>query len=195
MHGNVFECYSERNDRKQFTKTLEALQEYVKKTVRSPDDMAPLFGDTIKDPTVDEPDDLDKGAGRLKQEIWKEEIKEFVKRKRVLRDNKATVYSVIWGQCSPEMQAKLRSLDEYQKRTDDNDCAWILKEIRAVAHQFDAKRNGFLALLDARTSFLTCRQGPNQSCEAYLETFRGWYESLELQGGTITEGIPGRDEG
>ena len=33
MNGHVFECYEEQSDRRQYAKTLEALEGYVKKTL------------------------------------------------------------------------------------------------------------------------------------------------------------------
>jgi hypothetical protein len=43
MNGNVFECYEEQSDRRQYTKTVEALEGYVKKTLKYSEDLAPLF--------------------------------------------------------------------------------------------------------------------------------------------------------
>jgi hypothetical protein len=34
MNGNVFECYEEQSDPRQYTKTVEALEGYVKKTLK-----------------------------------------------------------------------------------------------------------------------------------------------------------------
>ena len=66
------------------------------------------------------------------------------------------------------MKAKVKSLDEYARRSGDNDCAWLLEQVRAVTLQFNAKRNSCLLLMDARTSFLTCKQGQHQSRHEYL---------------------------
>ena len=197
MNGHVFECFDEQRDRKQFKKTLEALDEYAKKSVRYPEDLAPLFTDTIKTPMLDEPEELESTASKLEELIWNEQVKEFVKRSRELRSNLATMYAVAWGQCSPAMRAKIKSLDGYEERMSGNDCAWLLQQVRAVTLQFDAKRNPFLSLLDARASFLTYRQGQQQTPESYLATMRGWAETIESYGGTISEDkelIPKTDE-
>lgn len=53
--------------------------------------------------------------------------------------------------------------------------------------QFDEKRNVFISLLDAKTSFLTCRQSQGQSADDYLETLRGWADTIEYHGGTVAE--------
>ena len=43
MGGNVFECYEEQTDRRKYTKTVEALQSHVKKTMKHPEDLVSLF--------------------------------------------------------------------------------------------------------------------------------------------------------
>jgi len=62
-----------------------------------------------------------------------------------------------------------------------------VKQIKAVTLQFDEKKNGFISLLDARTSFLTCKQGPQQTPDAYLETLRAWADAIEYYGGSVAE--------
>jgi hypothetical protein len=174
MNGRVFECFDKQSNRRQFNRTLEALEEYAKKTLKHLEDLAPLFVEQITLPTLDEPDDPDPNATRTQMLIWNKEVKEYVKRARQLRGNLATLYAVAWGQCSETMRAKVKSLEDYTERTGDNNCVWLLTQIRAVTLQFDSKRNSFLSLLDARTSFLTCKQGQQQTTEAYLEVMQGW---------------------
>ena len=117
MNGNVFECFHEQGDRKQFPKTLEALGEYTKKTVKYPEDLASLFGKTITLPTLSEPKGLNQkdADDTVKVMIKEQEIKDYVKRRRQLRGNLAAIFAVAWGQCSEPMRAKLKSLDEYEK--------------------------------------------------------------------------------
>ena len=197
MNGNVFECFHEQSDRKQFTKTVEALDEYGKKNLRYSEDLSSLFGDTIVLPTIPEPDDLVANATQTQTLIWNEEVKEYVKRARALRGNLATIYAVSWGQSSEAMKAKLKSLDDYETRRDANDCAWLLTQIRAVTLQFDSTKNSFLSLLDARARFLTCRQTQEQTPESYLSTIRGWAEAIESYGGSVAESfelVPDTDD-
>ena len=187
MNGQVFECYEEQSDRRQYSRTLEALEGYVKKSLKYSEDLATLFADKMEAPTVSMPMDPGKDPSKTAEMIWAEEVKEYVKRTRTLRSNLATIHAVIWGQCSEAMKAKVKSLDDYKAKTVDNDCFWLLKQIKAITLQFDEKRNGFISLLDARTSFLTCRQQQWQTADAYLETLKGWADTIEYHGGTVAE--------
>lgn len=189
MHGNVFECFDERRDPRQYTKTLHALEGYVNKNLKFSEDLAPLFATDMNSPSVELPADLpiDPAPTRMAEMIWKETVKEHVKRTQELRSNLATVYAVIWGQCSEAMRVKLRSLDEHTARSTQKDCYWMLKHIKAITLQFDNTTHPCLSLMATRRSFLNCKQGRNQTADAYMETLKGWADTLEFCGGSVAE--------
>jgi hypothetical protein len=114
-------------------------------------------------------------------------VKEYVRPVRSLKSNMATIQAVVWGQCSEAMKAKIKSLMGYKEMAEKNDCFWLLKQIKAVTLQFDEKRNKFISLLDARTSFLNCKQKEGQSADDYLEALRGWADTIEYHGGNVAE--------
>ena len=183
MNGHVFECYEEQGDRRQYAKTLEALEGYVKKTCKFPQDIAPLFATEMKEPALKKPDNPATDADETDKAIWNEELKEYVKRRREMQSNFATIHAVVWGQCSEAMRAKIKSHASYVARTDANDCFWLLKQIKSVTLQFDETKYGFLSIMDARASFLNGRQGQNQTAEDYLEQVRSWADAIEYHGG------------
>jgi len=123
MNGHVFQCKKESQDKQEYLKTVEALGEYISKTLDYPRDMAGLCKSyTI--PVLIEPQDLteEEMKSETKKLIWKTKVTNFVKREEIQEKNKQIVFSVIWGQCSPTMQSKLQSLDEYDARSDAHDC-------------------------------------------------------------------------
>jgi hypothetical protein len=185
MNGNVFQCYEEQVDRRQYAKTIEALDAYVKKKLTYSADLAPLFAAKMGVPIIDLPSDLAAGAGDTMKMIFAEEVKEYVKRTRVLASNIATVFAVIWGQCSENMKARLKTHDSYADKAAKNDCFWILRQIKSVTLQFDESKNAILSLLDAQQSFLSCKQLPGQSADDYADSLIGWAETIETHGGTV----------
>jgi Zinc knuckle len=94
---------------------------------------------------------------------------------------------VIWGQCSEAMRNKLRALDDFNEENKNNNCIWLLNEIKGVTHQFDTKRNMYLSLLDARIAYFTCRQTANQTNAEYLAVFSANVQVLEYYKATISE--------
>ncbi|KAI2490728.1 hypothetical protein MHU86_23826 [Fragilaria crotonensis] len=83
------------------------------------------------------------------------------------------------------MKAKVKSLDGYAQSTANDDCEWLLNNIKAVTMQFDAKHNGYISMLDATASFLNCRQQQGQSADSYLEALKSRSDTIEYHGGTL----------
>ena len=160
MEGHVFECYEEQTDRRQYRKTVEALECYAKKTMY-PEDLAPLLVTDSTLPVLEKPPrplpvPPATVAAEEDIEIWKEDLRHLSKRKSVLRGNLSAIHAVIWGQCSETMRVKLRSIDEYEENW--KDCKWFLSNIQAMTMQFDTKHNGYISMLDAMVGFVNCRQ-------------------------------------
>lgn len=149
MNGHVFQCYDEHEDRRQYSKTLEALQTYIKKTLKFPEDMAPLFADTMTSPKIDKPQDPGKGADDVDLLIYNEEVKEFVKWAWTLKGNLATVYAVAWGQCSEAMKVRVKAATGHKQKSEENDCVWLFKQIKSITVKFDEKKCVFASLVDA----------------------------------------------
>ncbi|KAI2512761.1 Reverse transcriptase (RNA-dependent DNA polymerase) [Fragilaria crotonensis] len=184
MNGNVFQCYEEQADRRQYAKTIEALDAYVKKKLNYSADLAPLLERRCA------PDHRPAwrpapGAGETMKMIFAEEVKEYVKRTRALASNIATVFAVIWGQCSENMKARVKTSEYYADKATKNDCFWLLRQIKSITLQFDESKNAILSLLDAQQSFLSCKQLPGQSADDYADCLIGWAETIETHGGTV----------
>ena len=187
MNGHVFECYFEQGDKRQYARTVEALEGYAKKNLKFSEDFASLFAFEASEPAIEKPSDLEPGYSTTDEMIWKEEIKAYVNRLGVLRGNLAAIFAVALGQCSEAMKAKLKSLKEFEARSKKNDCHWLLKNILSITLQFDQKRNGYLAIMDAHQNFLTCKQTTEQTTEEYLENLTLWADTIEYHGGTFVE--------
>jgi hypothetical protein len=71
------------------------------------------------------------------------------------------------------MKSKVKSIEAYDERTAANDCFWLLKQVKAVTLQFDQKRNGFLSIMDTRTSFLHMQTRTKPKCRRVLRGHQG----------------------
>jgi hypothetical protein len=147
MNANVFQCYEEQSDRRQFIKNKEALDSYVKKNLKYNEDLASLFAEEMTLPELDMQEELPEGSTPMEMRLSEGELQEFVKRRKCFRGNLAAVQAVILGQCSEaSMKAKLRSHCKYKAR--HQCCFWLLQQIRAITLQFDKK--GMLTSLSWR---------------------------------------------
>jgi hypothetical protein len=189
MNGHVFECYDESGDRTQFSKTLEALKEYAAKHCDRPNDLKPMFEENMTLPKIPEPGDLPEDAKKKEEFLWQTAMKSYSARKEDLDSNLNSLYSVIWGQCSENMKTKIRSINEYTEKTKQDDCVWLLSQIKSVVHQFDTKKDLWTSLRHARIAYANCKQEPNQSNSDYLEVFRTIVEVLEYYNADISESV------
>jgi len=57
MNGHVFQCFNKCKDKKHFSKTVEALGEYIAKKLKYPGDMVSLTKDFVK-PEIPKPTEL-----------------------------------------------------------------------------------------------------------------------------------------
>ena len=186
MNGHTFGCFDEQGDKRQYVKTIEALEQYTRKTYKFSEDFAPLFATTPSMPIVAKPIPIPKDERDETDElIFKEEIKQYVIRCTALNGNLAAIWSVSIGQCTETMKAKLESSTEYEARHRTSDCHWLLKSILSITLQFDQRRYGHIAIMDAHQKFLTCRQSNTQTVEDYRRQLTLWSDTIEHHGGSI----------
>lgn len=99
------------------------------------------------------------------------------------------ILAVIWlvaiGQCTETMKAKLLSIKEYAKRHKESNCHWLLKSVLSITLQFDKRQNGYLVILDAYQSFLTCKQTTTLTVKEYKQQLTLWSDTIEHHGGSI----------
>ena len=74
MNGHVFQCSEEQTDRLQYKTTLEALQSHVKKSLKYPEDMAPLFALTMSEPVIEMPQEPGANPSRTEDMIYMEQV-------------------------------------------------------------------------------------------------------------------------
>ena len=133
MNGNVLQRYEEQQDHRQYIKTMEALEAYAKTKLEHSENLATLFiTPSPSNPTLVEPVDIPAGSGELKKMMFAEEVKIWMRRERAIRSNLATLHTVIWGQCSEDMKSMVKTHEGYKERTAENDCNWLLRQIKSV---------------------------------------------------------------
>jgi hypothetical protein len=130
MKGNVFQCHGESTSKQQFLKTVGVLEEHINKTFDYPQDIASVCKSFAVVPLT-MPDNLDKATydtdmGR--RMIWETSINAYMRRTKKMSSKLCAIYAIVWGQSSPMMQSKLESLVEYEARSTDCDCVWLLKK-------------------------------------------------------------------
>ena len=152
LNRHVFQTFGESQDKKQFTKMMEALRRYVNKHCKHAGDMSKLFN--FENPTIDPPEDISADEAKMPMKLlkWTENTKNYLQREQPLEDNLKTIHSVIWGQCSLSLQAKIKPEKEYVEKDKANDCAWLLAQIKNAIYKFDSKKDVFYSIVEARAT-------------------------------------------
>jgi hypothetical protein len=101
-------------------------------------------------------------------EIWKQLVVEYVRRNNKLTQNMETLYSLILGQCTEYMVAKLKGLPYYKNFNDSVDLIKLHKAIKGLTYHFEGQRYQSMALHGALTRFYTLRQDRNTTNAQYL---------------------------
>jgi hypothetical protein len=114
-----------------FSKTTKAIAGHVGETYRYGNDVR-LAVQNLTATVMDVPKDLADTATNAQKRIWEKKIDEFVKREQ----NMQTLYSLIWGQCSDVMQARVEALSNYDTMSESGDSLALLKAIKAQAYNF-----------------------------------------------------------
>jgi hypothetical protein len=195
MKGNVFQCHGENADKQQFMKTVGILEEHINKTVTYPQDVTSVCK-SFKIVVLSQPENLTKTeyeTDMSKKMIWETLMKNYMKRVDLLESNTRAIYAIVWGQCSPMMQSKLESLDDFEARSEECDCIWLQKEIQGITHRFEGTRNVFISLDDAWCGYYNCQQGHHQSLHDYLKDFQGLVQVLEHYGAALGANGPYQD--
>jgi hypothetical protein len=107
-----------------------------------------------------------------RQKIWEKEIDEYVRRKAKLTANCEKLYSLILGQCTEHMVAKLESLDDFKEIERGLDVIKLMKAIKGVSYQFEGQKYQDKALHQALKRLYLFNQNKEMTNAKFLETFQ-----------------------
>ena len=184
MNGHVFECYGESQTSTQFTRTCEELQSYATIHYKHGSDiqyMIKHFDDLV----IPEPTDIDKKATATHKRIWEKSVDQYVIRVERYRQNKDSLYAIIWAQCSSAMQAKLKTIEDYEDIDETLDCLELLLAIKGIAYKFETQGYLYLSLDDAKSEFYAYKQGRHENNSDYLTKFKSMLEVITHYGGSF----------
>eukprot|EP00957_Ditylum_brightwellii_P100112 7629669-Ditylum_brightwellii.AAC.1 len=120
--------------------------------------------------------------------VYKAELDEWLKRKRIYEENLFKAYTLLWERCAKSMRNKIASRTDY-KSSIYNDPVILLRAIKEHLLNFQETRYEMVIIMDAfRTSFNT-KQKENESLQDCTRRFKTSKDILEshLQGQILLE--------
>jgi hypothetical protein len=73
--------------------------------------------------------------------MWERRVDEFVKREDKLKENCQSAYSLIIGQCTEYLRAKLAATAGYQDMETKSDLIKLIKTIKGLSFQFEGQQS------------------------------------------------------
>jgi hypothetical protein len=134
------------------------------------------------------PPTADEASGKVDAvdaKIFDKEIEHYVTQLKAYKSNKCSMYSLIWGQCSESMQAKIKSTTGFESMRDNTDSLELLQTIKGIAYKFEAQDNIYMAMDDAKNAFYTYVQSHDETNASYLTKFKNMVEVIEHYGGSV----------
>lgn len=184
LKGHIYDYATPRVAADLYTKTTKEVAEYVGWTYKYGGDIHSAIEHGRK-PSITKPVDVGKNASETDSLIWKKQVDEYVKRVILLGENIKSVYSLIFGQCTEALQAKLAGQQDSKKISEQGDVIALLQNIKATMFSFQGQKHDAHALSDARRHFYALRQDKHTSCQQYLETFQNSVDVITHCGGNI----------
>jgi uncharacterized radical SAM superfamily protein len=139
-------------------KTTKEIAEYMGRTFIKSSDIR-LAIKNLSLPVLNLPADPAADDNKTLNQIWENEVDEYVKRKTYLENNMKTVYSIIWGQCTDVMRQKIEALDIYEMISTDADGLEVLKAIKYLVYNFQSQKYLPHTLHESKRRFYFCTQG------------------------------------
>jgi hypothetical protein len=124
-------------------------------------------------------------ATATEKQIWEKEIDEYVRRKAKLTANCEKLYSLILGQCTEHMVAKLESLDDFKEIERGLDVIKLMKAIKGVSYQFEGQKYQDEALHKAMKRFYIFNQNKEMINTKFLKAFQTLISVITECGGEI----------
>ena len=175
-----------------FKKVMTSAEVYVASNYpKSARTMSCLFEEQPRQPSLTRPLEPVGGAANnhLQVTMFMEDLKRFNSDEAALSNNLHSFFTILWGQCSPGVQAKVRSKMEFLVKKEGGDCAWLIEEVRQVLFNLGTGKQRIKVLHQAKLELLRFQQGRLPTV-TYYDKFVQIVYAYERSGGTL-----GNDKG
>ena len=187
----------------QFALFMEAITTYVGTSFQEAADLDPLLSDPFNDPMpsllnaipskkriilefgYESEDDVEKDMMESITTLFKENMKIFSHRQRIMRNNVNRLYELIWGQCSDALKAEVKGHQAYPKKKEDRDTMWLLQELKKATSGLSRNVNVYVSMFNLLRKFYSTKMKENESLESYHLRFESIVKTIRLNKGSF----------
>ena len=192
---NIFD-YGRANNQNQYNKTLEAVISFIGRTYSQPGNIIKSIRklQKLEFPPVLTPDYASE-AGKKDDELTKvkainrakdlefvDDLKERKKKVQVLKDNAEAVFSLVWGQCTPAIQAQIKTMGRHDTIRDHFQLFELLKEIKGHTFKLTDRDYPYQSIWDSYLTVFTTKQNRGEFLDKFQERFNVIVEAAEGYG-------------
>lgn len=117
--------------------------------------------------------------------LYKAELDDAIKRKRIFEENKFKAYALIWERCAKSMQSKISTRTDYQTDIFDNPIR-LLNAIKEHSLHYQDKKYPISIIVDAFRAIFSAKQKENESLLDFTRRFKTAKDVLESHlGGSL----------
>ena len=183
LKGFIYDC-SDNKQADAYVKTTREIAEYVGSAYAQGADVTRSIH-ALEALVFDDPPDPIEGATRTDIRKWEKRVDELIKRESKLEENLRSLYSLVWGQCTDPLRAKIRSLEEYAAMEEESDSLALIKSIRNAMYSYQSVTYRCVSIHHALKRFWQLHQGKMHSCQQYLEELENCVAVIDHCGGLI----------
>lgn len=164
----------------QYEKTTEKVAEWTKKELSFCMDIWRSIID-LKEPQMEtwKPKAPVDGGDMLEKAIFGESVKEYMLRKRTYDNNRSKVYTVVLGQCSEAMKAKIEGQDNWEIIHREHDLVKLLKSIKVWMLNQQGARSPVQATYSSLMAVFRMRQNRHEELIEFRKRFVAATQVLE----------------
>ncbi len=183
LEEHTFEYGSPKHVAK-FVKTQKQIANYIQKKYDKGGAEIASAVRTLTMPNIRLPTEPDPATATLiEMEIWKNQYRRADEKRATLEDNVKRAYALVYDQCSPALQTKLKGQDDYNNVEANQDVVGLMELIRGICCKYDASSEPVMSLVQAKRRVYTCYQGQKQTNDEYAEELEAYADVVEAYGG------------
>jgi hypothetical protein len=129
--------------------------------------------------------DVDEKTTATDKRIWEKDIDEYVRRKVNLTVNRKKIYSLILGQCTDYLKAKLEWLDQFKVIERNFDVIKLIKALKSLSYHIESHIYHPKALHKAKKGCYLFNQNKDITNAKFLEAFQTLVLMVMACGGVI----------
>ncbi|CAB9508165.1 hypothetical protein SEMRO_336_G120260.1 [Seminavis robusta] len=189
LEGHVYDLTTPTATAAAFYDTIMEIAELVGRTYGKGNhtklEIETLTAQNVTRPTLPmQPDGTTPSTDAVDLAIFKQEVASYVKGTDKIKENRQNAFSLIWGQCSDTLRAKVEASVDLAALNQAANVIGLLQAIRSVMLQFQTRKYQPLAILESKRRAMTFRQG-DKSAEEYYRLFKQKVEATEHNGGSF----------